>query len=165
MNRQTQDALFVEWISEHHRILHRVANSFASGAEREDLMQELLVSLWKAIPSFREESAASTFAYRVLHHSALTWNRGETRRKKRQSLAETHLVAALQEEPPDERLELLYEYIRELPDIDRSVITMALDGLGHAQIGAIMGATQNSISVRIHRIRKQLAKAYTTKRP
>lgn len=156
--------MFADWLAKHHRILHKVANSFAVGQDRDDLMQEMLVSLWRAIPSFRGEASASTFAYRVVHHCALTWIRGETRRLRKHSAAARDLLAANAEDASsDSRLELLYECIRELPAIDRSVITMALDGLSHAQIGDIIGSRENTISVRIHRIRKQLASAIQKK--
>ncbi len=150
--------MFAEWLDRHHPILRKVANVFASGADREDLMQEMLVSLWKALPGFRGDAKASTFTYRVVHNCALTWVRGENRRRHRETKAVN--------ERPDERngnpetssrLELLHECLRELPGVDRSIITMSLDGLAHAEIGDVVGSSENAVSVRIHRIRKQLA--------
>lgn len=164
MDKQTQETLFAEWLANHHGILHKVANSFAAGADRDDLMQEMLVGLWRAIPSFRQESAPSTFAYRVVHHCALTWVRGQRRRRHRDTEAELELVARHREPTaPDARLEMLFEHIRKLVPIDRSAITMALDGLTHAEIGEVLGCSENAVSVRIHRIRKRLASAMQKK--
>jgi len=127
-------------------------------------MQEMLVCLWKALPAFRCESKESTFTYRVVNNCALTWVRGETRRRDRETkAAEEQSAQAKHAQHRDSQLELLYECIRELPAVDRSIITMSLDGLVHAEIGDIVGSTENAISVRIHRIRKQLAEAIERK--
>jgi RNA polymerase sigma factor (sigma-70 family) len=162
VDQTKQESQFAEWVDQHHLILHKVANAFATHANRDDLMQEMLLSLWKALPSFRGDSKESTFTYRVVHNCALTWVRGEKRRRIREATAleETAIVRAPAGNP---RLEQLYECIRELPSGDRSIITMSLDGLTHAEIGDLIGSKENAVSVRIHRIRKQLAIAMERK--
>ena len=52
MSPAEQHALFATWLREHAGLLHRVANVFATGADRDDLMQELLLALWRALPAF-----------------------------------------------------------------------------------------------------------------
>ena len=69
------NSCFDAWLSEHAAMLYRVTNGFAAGADRHDLMQELLLALWHAIPAFRGGSRVSTFIYRVAHNAALTWKR------------------------------------------------------------------------------------------
>lgn len=165
MDRTEQESQFTEWHAKHHLILHKVANTFASGADREDLVQEMLIGLWKALPTFRGDAKESTFTYRVVTNCALTWMRGQARRRKRESKAfQQNALAAEISGHGDERLELLYESIRLLPAIDRSIITMALDGLSHAEIGEVIGSRENTISVRIHRIRKQLIESIERKK-
>ena len=124
-------------------------------------MQEMLVCLWKALPAFRGDSKESTFTYRVVTNCALTWVRGEARRRERETKAvEEHKCQSRQLSPgTDGRIEKLYECIRELPEMDRAVITMSLDGFCHAEIGEAIGSKENAVSVRIHRIRKQLVEA------
>lgn len=139
MDHTNQDIQFAEWLEKHRLILHKVANAFATGADRDDLMQEMCVSLWKALPAFRGDSRESTFTYRVVHNCALTWVRGQSRRRDRENKA--HEEHARQTGGPghdNTRLELLYECIRDLPAVDRSIITMSLDGLSHAEIALIV---------------------------
>jgi RNA polymerase sigma-70 factor (ECF subfamily) len=164
VERTNQETQFAEWLDRHHPILRKVATVFATGADREDLMQEMMVSLWKALPGFRGDAKESTFIDRVAHNCALTWVRGENRRRHRETTAAEEHISQVGGAPPiDSRLELLYECLRELPAVDRSLITMSLDGLSHAEIGDIVGSTENAVSVRIHRLRKQLATAMERK--
>src|ERR1044072_419094 len=83
MKPREQRAIFDAWLREHAAILHHVANGFASGADRHDLMQELMLALWRAVPAFRAESRASTFIFRVTHNAALTWKRAEKGYRRR----------------------------------------------------------------------------------
>jgi DNA-directed RNA polymerase specialized sigma24 family protein len=61
MTPAEQHALFDRWLAEYAAVLHHVANGFAEGADRHDLMQELLLALWRAVPAYRGGAAAPTF--------------------------------------------------------------------------------------------------------
>ena len=159
MNDQEREDTFERWISEYRPLLHRTVRAFARPADADDLMQELLLSLWKALPAYRSESRASTFVYRVTHNAALTWHRGH-RRRMIETLPEPEAVPESLEGSclhRDERmLNLLYERIHELSPVDRSLMLLSLDDLGYQEIGAIHGLSSNVVGVRLHRLRKQI---------
>lgn len=166
MTPAAQHATFDAWVREHAGILHRVANGFASGADRDDLMQELLLALWRAVPAFAGQSKVSTFIYRVAHNAALTWRRGAATYRRR--------VEAFGVEPSrdpedavavrtDEALALVYAQIRQLPPVERSLILLQLDGVSYAAIAEIHGLTENHVGVRLTRIRQKLADALKEK--
>ena len=71
MRLEDQKRVFAGWLREHAAILHHVAHAFAVGADRHDLMQELMLTLWRATPKFRGDARVSTFIYRVAHSAAL----------------------------------------------------------------------------------------------
>ena len=59
-------------LSEHARALERVAASFTrTRADRDDLLQDFALALWKAFPSFRRECSERSFVLRVAHNRAL----------------------------------------------------------------------------------------------
>ena len=153
-----QHELFDRWLQEHGTILHHVANGFAEGDDRQDLMQELLLAMWKAIPAFRHDAQTSTFIYRVAHNAALTWQR--TRRNyERCVLRFGNLASTEPHHGPDTvsaRLEQVYAAIRQLPPLDRSLMLLALDGLGYREMAAIHGLTESNIGVRLNRARHSL---------
>ena len=76
MNKENQRTQFEEVVARHEAILRRVVSAFALGADRDDLMQEVLLAVWTASPAFRGHAQLTTFLYRVSHNTAMTWRRG-----------------------------------------------------------------------------------------
>ena len=54
-------------------------------------------------------------------------------------------------------LDQLYAAIRLLPEVERSLILLHLDGLAYEEIARITGMTENHIGVALTRTRKRLA--------
>lgn len=161
MNSRHQQAIFDEWLREHAAILHHVANGFATGADRHDLMQELMLAVWRAVPAFRSASRPSTFIFRVTHNAALTWKRAERSYRRRLDRFQDQQVdtAAIDEsggEAPGDSLALLYGAIRSLDPLDRSLVLLQLDGASYAQIAEIHGLTESNVGVRLNRIKHKL---------
>jgi RNA polymerase sigma factor (sigma-70 family) len=166
MKDDLRAARFAEWTRDHVAILHRVVRAFASGDDCHDLMQEVMLALWRAAPAFAGASSASTFVYRVAHNAALLWHRTERRHRRRVAIAgEIDWMArpergrARADTPA--RLEFLYTAIRSLAPIDRSLILLSLDGLGYREIAEIHGLSESNIGARLTRLRKRLAEIMT----
>jgi RNA polymerase sigma factor (sigma-70 family) len=160
MNSKDQQAIFDGWLRDHAPILHHVANGFATGADRHDLMQELMFALWRAAPAFRAASLASTFIFRVTHNAALTWKRAERSYRRRLDSFEEQQVGALTTDgdagtKPD-LLEILYAAIRTLDPLDRSLVLLQLDGASYAQIAEIHGLSESNVGVRLNRLKHKL---------
>jgi RNA polymerase sigma factor (sigma-70 family) len=126
---------------------------------REDLLQEIRLAIWTALPRFRGESSMRTFIYRIAHNRALThvWRRGA------QPAPTSSLEEPADHRPTPESLAVraadqvrLMQAIRNLPVPYRQVITMALDDLPPAEIAAVLGITDNNVGVRLNRARKML---------
>jgi len=145
---------FQAWVGEHIGVLHRVARAFAVGADQHDLLQEILIAVWRAAPAFRGDSAASTFIFRVAHNRALTWRRGEVRRRRRDETYQRLHVEDVSGEDP--LLEQLYEAIRQLEPLDRSLVLLSLEGQSYAEIAALHGLSETNIGARLSRARQKL---------
>ncbi len=157
MNDAEQHEVFERWLGAHGAILHHVAHGFAEGDERKDLMQELLLAVWRAVPVFRSDSSPSTFPYRVSHNAALTWRRTQQNYRRK-----VEAFGSLPPEVPNaadssaSRLERIYAEIRRLPPLDRSLMLLSLDGLGYRDMAAIHGLTESNVGVRLNRARQKL---------
>src|SRR5262245_51303177 len=162
MDSREQQAIFDSWLREHAAILHHVANGFATGADRHDLMQELMLAVWRAVPAFRAAARPSTFIFRVTHNAALTWKRQERGYRRRlDSFMELHAGSGeaaddTHGESRTDMLELLYAAIRELKPLDRSLALLQLDGVSYAQIAEIHGLSESNVGVRLNRIKHKL---------
>jgi RNA polymerase sigma factor (sigma-70 family) len=160
MNPDQQKAVFDEWLADHAGILRHVAHAFATGADRHDLMQELMLAVWRAVPSYRAASRASTFIFRVTHNAALNWKRAERGYRRRLDDFERLRVDAPESRAADANpthdLERLYAAIHRLEPLDRSLVVLHLDGASYAQIAEIHGLTETNVGVRLNRLKHKL---------
>lgn len=126
----------------------------ASGADREDLFQDIFVAVWRALPGFRGESSVRTWLYRIAHNVALTWQTRDRRRQSREApfdedVAVAADVAAL-------RRLALKRAIAGMNPGDRTLTLLWLEGLSAAEIEDVTGIKAATVAVRLGRIRKQL---------
>jgi len=162
LNSSEQQARFADWVKSHGAILHHVTNGFAEGDDRKDLMQELLLAVWKAIPAFRHGAQPSTFLYRVSHNAALTWKRTQRNYRRKLDEFESHAPTDTNgpaSAPSAALLERLYSEIRKLLPLDRSLVLLSLDGVSYADMAQIHGLSESNVGVRLNRAKQQLAKA------
>lgn len=125
----------------------------------EDYYQEVCLQIWRSKDNFREQSAWSTWVYRLSLNVCLTL----LKKKKNdpQSVASDHLPEkAIEDSSPfsDESLNFLYAAIRQLSEVDRAVILLYLEEKSYQEIADIMGTNPNNIGVRITRIKERLKK-------
>lgn len=158
MDIAEQQQRFTEWTREHGAILHHVVNGFATGADRHDLMQEILLGVWKAIPAFREQAKPTTYLYRVCHNAALLWLRTEKnyRRRVEQFGAQPPELHSGSDALADERLAKIYAAIHQLKPLDRSLMLLALDGLSYREMAEVLGLSESNVGVKLNRIKAQL---------
>ncbi|MGV3773697.1 MAG: RNA polymerase sigma factor [Verrucomicrobiales bacterium] len=160
-----QHERFDQWVMAHRGILHRVANGFASGNDQHDLMQELLLAVWKSIPAFRQGAQPSTYIYRVSHNAAMTWQRKQkTYRRKVDDFEaavapDEFMSAAASNEGDPEILERIYQEIRKLSPVDRSLILLSLDGVSYREMASIHGLSESNVGARINRAKEKLSTA------
>ncbi len=154
------DEAFADWLGPHLAALRRISRAFAQPADQHDLLQELMVAVWRAWPRFEGRSGAATFIYRVAHNAALTWKRGETRRRRRRDAIETEMALRAERdsaEPEANLLNRLYGAIRTLPPVDRSLILLSLDGVSYGEIARLHGLSETNVGARLTRLRQRIA--------
>lgn len=62
----------ISMLTSHGAALHRIARVYAGAdGEEEDLHQEMVLQLWRGLPSYRGDSAPGTWLYRVALNTAL----------------------------------------------------------------------------------------------
>lgn len=159
MDINEQQQRFTDWTRDHSAILHHVVNGFAGGDDRNDLLQEVLLAIWKSIPAFRGQAKPTTFLYRVCHNAALLWIRSEKnyrRRVEQFSAFAPNDSDVASDTPTDDRLAKLYAAIRQLKPLDRSLILLSLDGISYRDMAEVLGLSESNVGVKLNRIRKQL---------
>ena len=119
-------------------------------ADRDDLVQEVRVRLWRALEVERIESVPASYLYRTASSAALALirRRRTTREDPLDDLGPTDLSLADSAARADERAELsdlafrISQAIEEIPETRRAAVRMYLAGYGSGEIGELMGWTE-----------------------
>ena len=155
-----EEKKFISLINEHQGLIHKVCIMYENDAEvRNDLFQEIVLQLWKSFSSFRGESKISTWMYRIALNTAISGYRKQTRLVRTEDLREMHLnISEAGSDDYDENFQRLQWAIRQLTEIERAMIMMALEEIPYEEIAETIGITQNNVRVRMNRIREKLKK-------
>ncbi len=117
------------------------------------------LALWKALATFREESSLRTYVFRVAHNVAIKHVRRDARNRE-----DEELPASLADEGPGvgetldraRRRSRLVAAIRQLPDPDRQLAMLHLEGLSNTEVAEVTGLSSSNVGTRLHRVRQRL---------
>ena len=148
---------FVRQVQTNQGIIQKICRLYGqTQPDREDLFQEVVVQLWKALPKFRGESKFSTWMYRVALNTAISDFR---KRKRSLPVSETEAVeitSELNEDHKEEKLNSLYAAISRLPEIDKAIVMLYLEDRSYEEMEEILGINTNNLRVKMNRIKEKL---------
>ena len=129
------------------------------GLEVDDLLQETMLTLW----NLREQLFSITLAPK---QAAWIWRVARSTcidlwRKK----SNGHVPLPDDHDAPAEDTTLhdtLHELIDQLPEPDRTIVTMHLEGYEYKEIGHKIGMTKNNVGIRLMRIKEKLREQWNT---
>jgi len=135
-------------------------------SDADDLAQEVFLTAWRSIASFRRGSSFYTWIYRIAVNVSLTFLRKRRREKDRAEFQENIAGVDTGRDDPfspegsSSRAELrvrMDEAIASLPGHFRASFVLVMDqGLSHADAAGILGCSENTVSWRMHKARKIL---------
>ncbi|GLB54187.1 DNA-directed RNA polymerase sigma-70 factor [Neptunitalea chrysea] len=141
-------------------IIIKLCRAYTNSQEDfEDYYQEVCLQIWRSKENFREESEWSTWVYRIALNVCLT-----LLKKKKNNVQHFVSDSVVDEKNEsnyafsDESLNLLYDAIRQLSEIDRAIIMLYLEEKSQKEITEIIGTNSNNIGVRVKRIKDRLKK-------
>lgn len=155
-----EEKKFISLINEHQGLIHKVCIMYENDHDvRNDLFQEIVLQLWKSFSSFRGEAKITTWMYRIALNTAISGFRKQTRNVKTEDLKELHMnISDSWIDEREEDIQRLHSAIRQLSEIERAMIMMALEEVPYEEIAETIGITQNNVRVRMNRIREKLKK-------
>jgi RNA polymerase sigma-70 factor (ECF subfamily) len=164
VNLENYGGRFCELFEAYQPALRRLVSAYVTNpADREDLIQEIAAGIWKSLAGFRGESSERTWVYRIAHNVAIRYASRVRSRSAREPGLEGSFDrasgAATAEDALllDEKRRALMDGIRELPLIDRQIVTLHLEGLSAAEIEEITEVSAGAVATRLTRIRQRLA--------
>ncbi|EFK36323.1 RNA polymerase sigma factor sigM [Chryseobacterium gleum] len=123
----------------------------------QDLAQETFIIVWQQLPKFRNESSIGTWIFRIASNNCLR------QIEKEKKFAKADLPVNLEEkkqESMEPQIQMLYQYISQLPETDRIIISLELEEVKQAEIAHIVGLSESNIRVKIHRIKEKLTQKF-----
>lgn len=131
-------------------------------SRQEELLQEIWLALWTALPRFEGRSSLRTWVYRIAHNTAVKHIHREVRAPKGSEIDVETLGQQLHE--MESRLDrrrarqMLADLIRQLPPSDRQLMLLYLEGLSSADMADITGMSPSNVTTRLSRIRVALGR-------
>ncbi len=145
--------------------LARLARAMERDREKaRDLEQEMHAALWSSFARFEGQCALKTWVYRVAHNVAADHVNKAARGPKRVPLDEIGDLPS----PADPEAETgqsivlaqVQDLIRQLPFPDSQVMLLWLEGESTKDIAEVTGLSTSAVGVRVHRLKKLLAKHF-----
>ena len=153
---------YTQKLEELKGIIWKIVNLYADNLEdQKDLYQEIALQSWSAYARFQGNSKFSTWLYRISLNVALTF----LNKKKKANYVKENTPQNVTVEPPElsERADFLYRAIKQLREVDRSIIMLHLDGFDNTEISEMTGLSKTNTNVKLHRIKQLLTISLTKK--
>lgn len=166
MTETNDETLFLRLLEEHKRILYKVANAYCRDSEdRRDLVQEMVIQLWKSYPRYDARFRFSTWMYRISLNVAISFLRSTTRRDRDTVPIENtdiidFAVADRSMSDAGDDYFTLQQLIGQLDTMSRATILLYLDGHSQNEIAEILGISPSNAGTRISRIKQKLQQAF-----
>ena len=118
------------------------------------MFQEVLIRVWRGLPSFNGKSDVKTWIYRIALNTCISIDRKKKRHPESRLSMDINLFADKDKET--EQVSMLHRRISRLQPFDRAIVLLWLENISYEEIGAIVGISAKNVSVRLVRIREQL---------
>lgn len=131
--------------------------------DAEELTQDTFIKVFRSLPSFKGDSAFSTWLYRIAYNTAIS----QVRKKKYEFLSmdeedwnrvsEETVTAALENADNEQQQALLDQALAQLPPNERGLIHLFyFEEKTVEEIASISGLSESNVKTKLHRIRKKL---------
>lgn len=129
--------------------------------EAEDAVQNLYIKLWEQRGELKELVSPEAYCKKVLKNICIDrWRHMKMREED--VLVNDEILAC--DDPPDVEMreceECVKEFIKKLPEIQRRVMVMRMNGCDFEEIESVTGLTAVNIRVIVSRVRKRFRELY-----
>jgi RNA polymerase sigma-70 factor (ECF subfamily) len=166
MTDKRQKDQFLDILEKNIGIIIKIARAYSKTLhDKEDLINDITLELWKSFGQFKGDSKISTWIYRIALNTSMNYKR--KREKDRllflDDFKQIENLSWLIEQPDSSHSEILYQCIDELNQLNKAIILLYLDGNSHDEISDITGISKTNVGTRISRIKEQIKNLVTTK--
>jgi RNA polymerase sigma factor (sigma-70 family) len=150
--------IFIKAIQENEGLIYKVATFYTNNKDDcDDVVQEIIYSLWKSFESFKQNSSLSTWMYQVAMNVAIF----HLKRSKK-VVTTIPIDIGLINSPEsisdnvEEKLKILQEHIKDLNLLDKGIVMLYLENKSHEEIAQIIGISKTNVGTKLSRIKEKL---------
>jgi RNA polymerase sigma factor (sigma-70 family) len=148
---------FLTLLEEHKRILYKLSYVYCRDPEdRNDLIQEMTIQLWRSFERYDERYRFSTWMYRVVLNVAISFYRSERRRTQRVLQLDTPILELAAPEPDPDQMQLVRRAIEGLDPLNKALMMLYLDDNSYETIAEILGISVTNVATKISRLKQRL---------
>ena len=157
------EAGFLKLIEENRPRILKVCRVYAwNAADRDDLYQEILFQIWRALPGLKQDTHANTWLYRIAINTSISFVRRRAARGgpalalNHEQL--THHIESRQtrDDGAEEQLAQLYAAIARLNEVEKALVTLFLEDFSYDEMAEVLGLSASHVGVMLHRAKKKL---------
>lgn len=156
-----KEIAFDTLIQHHKGIIYKITNAYCKNEEdRKDLIQEIIIQLWKSFDNYNTQYKQSTWIYRISLNVSISFYRKE---KRRNELTQTHPLSIITHvdtadkiQEQEETIRQLHQFIAELKELDKALMLLYLEEKSHKEMAEIMGISESNVATKIGRIKQVL---------
>lgn len=159
--RKSKNEPFEKIYRQHHPMVLQMCLGFVKGDKdtANDLAQEIFISVWSHLDTFRGASSYKTWIHRITVNTCLNYVKKESKERTLSTVEiENQTASVATEKTIDDQIPKLYNAIGQLKKIDRLIIMMVLENQDYESISEVIGINPINVRVKIHRIKKRLEK-------
>lgn len=158
MNDKKQ--IFIKAIKDNEGLIYRIASLYTSNPDdKADLIQEIIYQLWKSFDGFNEQSALSTWMYRIALNVAIYQLKISKRRVQTMPIEEQMLNYADEDtRQMEQKWEAIRQQVETLNLLDKAIVMLYLDNKSYQEIAGIVGISESNVGTRMQRIKEKLKK-------
>jgi RNA polymerase sigma-70 factor (ECF subfamily) len=162
-----RNSRFEEAVAAYGTALERLARAYEADPDAcRDLVQEVLIALWRSLEGFDGRCSLRTWVYRVAHNTAASHVTRQMRMKQRTFVGLEELAELADstegEDAAGQRdaINKLYALIEQLKPLDRQVMVAYLEGMDAVSTAEITGLSARNVATKIFRIKQLLAQRF-----
>jgi RNA polymerase sigma-70 factor (ECF subfamily) len=159
MTDDRQKDQFLDILEKNIGIVLKISRAYTkSSNDKEDLVNDITLELWKSFGRFKGDSKISTWIYRIALNTSMNYKRKKEKDRLffPDDLKQFENQGWVIDQPDSSISEILYQCIDKLSQLNKAIILLYLDGNSHDEISEITGISKTNVGTRISRIKEHL---------
>ncbi|MEQ8927179.1 MAG: sigma-70 family RNA polymerase sigma factor [Fulvivirga sp.] len=162
---QLEHSEFIEFLERYKKLVVKIAGVYIKDKDqRDDLIQDIILQLWRAFPKYNNQQKGSTWCYKIALNVTMSFLRRSYKvAKGHEGYARQHIIDIDADDHLPEMLNKLYEAMEILNPIDKAIVMLHLEATPVEESATIIGLSATNFTTRLHRAKSKLKEHLTQK--